>query len=322
VSRAELAVIPAEQFAVAWPGHERTADALTRIWLERFDSVHTRYNYARDLTGWLAWCAECRITPADARLAHVDLWIRKQLNDGAARSSVARRISAVSSWYKYMIANTADDAVPMATRNPTVGCARPDVDQDHSPTVGLAQDEADRLIRAADDDGPTSSAFVRTLLTTGVRVGSVEQAQIEDLGYDSGHRVLNLIRKGGYPDRIAIPAATGEAIDLMLAARGNPTSGPLFLTVRGGTLYSSWSFRLLKQLGATANVPQAAQLSAHSMRATSITILLRHRPLQDAQDFARHADPRTTRRYDKQRANLDRAGSYVLAGLYGQRDDG
>jgi integrase/recombinase XerD len=75
-----------------------------------------------------AWCAECRITPADARLAHVDVWTRKQPGDGAADSSVVRRISAVSSWYKYMIANTAGDPAPLATRNPAVGCALPGVD--------------------------------------------------------------------------------------------------------------------------------------------------------------------------------------------------
>jgi integrase/recombinase XerD len=321
MSRSELAVIEPDRFQLAWPAAARDAEGLTRIWLERFKSEHTRYNYARDLTAWLAWCSDCRISPAEARLAHVDLWIRKQLDEGAADASVVRRISAVSSWYKYMIANTADDAVPLATRNPTVGCARPDVDQDFSPTIGLSRTEADRLIAAADNDSPTVSAFVRLLLITGLRVGSVMAAKIDDLGYDSGHRVLTLIRKGGHADRVAIPPAVGEAIDRMLAHRDNPTSGLLFLTDRGRPLYNAWSFRLLKRLGRIASVPQAEQLSAHSMRATAITELLRVVPLQDVQDFARHRDPRTTRRYDKQRGNLDRAGSYVLAGRYGQRAD-
>lgn len=70
-------------------------------------------------------------------------------------------------------------------------------------------------------------------------------------------------------------------------------------------------------------MPQAEQLSAHSMRATAITELLNAGvTLRDVQDFARHRDPRTTRRYDKARGNLDRAGSYVLATRYGQRHDG
>jgi integrase len=146
-------------------------------------------------------------------------------------------------------------------------------------------------------------------------------AKVEDLGHDSGHRVLNLTRKGGHQDRVPIPPAVGEAIDAMLAQRGNPVAGLLFLTERGRPLYPAWSFRLLKRLGRIASVPQAAQLSAHSLRATAITELLRVVPLQDVQDFSRHKDPRTTRRYDKARGNLDRAGSYVLATRYGQRHD-
>ncbi len=80
VSRSELAVIESDRFQLAWPAAARDAEGLTRIWLERFKSEHTRYNYARDLTAWLAWCADRRISPAEARLAHVDLWIRKQLD--------------------------------------------------------------------------------------------------------------------------------------------------------------------------------------------------------------------------------------------------
>jgi len=37
--------------------------------------------------------------------------------------------------------------------------------------------------------------------------------------------------------------------------------------------------------------------------------------LRDVQDAAGHADPRTTRRYDRARHNLDRHPTYALAGL-------
>jgi hypothetical protein len=37
--------------------------------------------------------------------------------------------------------------------------------------------------------------------------------------------------------------------------------------------------------------------------------------LRDVQDAAGHADPRTTRRYDRARYNLDRHPTYALAGL-------
>jgi hypothetical protein len=35
-------------------------------------------------------------------------------------------------------------------------------------------------------------------------------------------------------------------------------------------------------------------------------------PLRDVQDAAGHADPRTTRRYDRSRRNLDRAATYAV----------
>jgi integrase len=37
--------------------------------------------------------------------------------------------------------------------------------------------------------------------------------------------------------------------------------------------------------------------------------------LRDVQDAAGHADPRTTRRYDRSRHNLDRHPTYLLAGF-------
>ena len=36
-------------------------------------------------------------------------------------------------------------------------------------------------------------------------------------------------------------------------------------------------------------------------------------PLQDVQDAMGHADPRTTRRYDRSRHNLDRHPTYQMA---------
>lgn len=41
--------------------------------------------------------------------------------------------------------------------------------------------------------------------------------------------------------------------------------------------------------------------------------------LRDVQIAARHADPRTTMRYDRARKNLDRHPNYILAALHGLR---
>ncbi len=318
----ELALVRPDTFAVAWPDEHARAATLTEIWLRSFKSQHTRKCYRRDLNAWLAWCAQCRISPSDARIAHMDLWIEQQRQGGAAESSIARRVSAISSWYGYLIVNTAQDDVPLATANPAKTRAKPKIDPDYSPTVGLSRAEADRLIEVADAYSPLSSALIRLLLTGGLRVGSALDARVEHLGYDRGHRTLTLTVKGGTPRRVPLPPFAGEALDAMLARRGDPETGPLFTLATGQPVYELWVWRLVRRLGKRAGIPQAANLAPHSLRHTAITELLDSgASLRDAQDFAGHKDPRTTRRYDHGRNSLDRHGAYVLAARFGARRD-
>ncbi len=317
---AALATIEPEKFTLAFGGERgRQARSLTQIWLESFKSKHTRVNYERDLLSWIDWCAACNVPPEHARIAHMDMWIAKQRRDGAADASIARRVSAISSWYGYLILNTAQDPMPLATFNPAKTRAKPKIDPDFSPTIGLATAEADRLIKAAEAHSPVAAALVKLLLLDGLRIGSACDAKISDLGHDRGHRTLTLTVKGGKLRRVPLPPIVSEAIDRMLAARGNPADGLLFLTTRGRPLYELWVWRLLRDLAKDAKLPAADKMSPHSLRATAITEFLdAGGSLRDAQDFAGHADPRTTRRYDKQRHNLDRHGSYLLATRYSQ----
>ena len=54
-------------------------------------------------------------------------------------------------------------------------------------------------------------------------------------------------------------------------------------------------------------------ISPHSLRHSFITAALDAGvPLRDVQIAARHADPRTTTRYDRARNNLDRHASYIV----------
>ena len=129
--------------------------------------------------------------------------------------------------------------------------------------------------------------------------------------------------KGGTLRRIPIPPMVGNHVDAMLAVRGNPAEGSLFLTTRGRPLYELWVWRLLRRLARAAGIESADRLSPHSLRHTAITEFLdAGGTLRDAQDFAGHADPRITRRYDRGRNSLDRHGSYVLASRFGERNGG
>jgi integrase/recombinase XerD len=67
------------------------------------------------------------------------------------------------------------------------------------------------------------------------------------------------------------------------------------------------------RLQKTAGV-QIARIHPHTFRHTFVTTMLDAGvDLRDAQIAARHADPRTTMRYDQARTNLDRHPNYILA---------
>ena len=58
----------------------------------------------------------------------------------------------------------------------------------------------------------------------------------------------------------------------------------------------------------------AARMHPHMLRHTFVTTMLDAGvDLRDVQIAARHADPRTTMRYDRARKNLDRHPNYILA---------
>lgn len=302
---------------------------LTAAWLAR-RSPNTRAAYQQDLGRWFDWCARCGITPLNARMMHVDAWIAWQRKNGAdgngvpaAESSISRRVACLSSWYKYLIRNSQEDDVPLIRHNPADTDARPDVDPDFSPTVSLSTAEADLLCREADQDGLRNSALIRFLLYSGVRIGSAISADVSDLGTDRGYRIITVTGKGSKVRRIPLPPSLSEVIDAMLAERGNPETGPLFPGRGAARMNRHTAGVIVRRLARRAGIPAADKLTPHSLRHTFATDYLdAGGNLRDLQDAMGHSDPRTTRRYDRNRHNLDRHPVHMLATRYGARRDG
>ena len=94
--------------------------------------MRTRRAYAGDVAVWLGWLTGRETGALAAGRVHVDLWAATQLDDGAAASSVRRRLSALSSFYRYCAAHD------LVGRVATQGVARPAVDPDYTVTVGQA----------------------------------------------------------------------------------------------------------------------------------------------------------------------------------------
>ena len=281
---------------------------------------HTRRAYFADIRAWYAWCAGIDLPPLAARRHHVDRWIAEQLDHPqpgtgrpVAAATVTRRLSCLSGLYDYAVVDAG-----LLDASPVVRVKRPRV-SDRSSTTGLTETELIALLGAADADGPRSAALVTLLALNGLRVGEALALDAPDLTYDFGHRVLGLTRKGGKRSVEALAPATVRALETYLAGRA---TGPIFLNRDGGRLGEPTVWRLIRRLARAAGIPAADQLSPHSLRHSAITAALNAGiPFRDVQDFAGHADPRTTRRYDRSRHNLDRHATYALASRLGRGTD-
>jgi site-specific recombinase XerD len=293
---------------------------LVAAWLTGLRSARTRRAYAGDVTAWLGWLADRDTDVLAAGRVHVDLWAATQLDAAAAASSVRRRLSALSSFYRYCAAHDLIGQVP------TDGVARPVVDPDYTATVGLDRDQARALVAAADSDTGAqalrTAAAVRLLLHNALRVDEACVADVADLGEDSGHRVLRVVRKGARKAKIPLTPATVAALEAYLADRAwragaadwRQLAGPLLATAADGRLRQGHLWELVRRLARTAGIGAWEQLSPHSLRHSAITFALDAGvTLRDVQDYAGHKDPRTTRRYDHSRDSLDRNAAYTVA---------
>ncbi|KNC19159.1 hypothetical protein AC792_07945 [Arthrobacter sp. RIT-PI-e] len=89
-------------------------------------------------------------------------------------------------------------------------------------------------------------------------------------------------------------------------------SQPLFASSTGKPWQRSEAFRTIQRLAEKAGIE--GRISLHSLRHTFATIALDTGiSLHALQDSMGHADPRTTRRYDRARNNLAKSASYDVA---------
>ncbi len=143
----------------------------------------------------------------------------------------------------------------------------------------------------------------------GLRVSEACNAQVEDLQYTAGYEVLHLIGKGAKPADIPLPIPVWRAVKAATAGR---SSGPILVSAKDAALTRGAASRLLARVVRAAGVTTA--VSPHSLRRTFCTAgLISGVPLRDMQYAMRHADARTTIRYDMARANLDRHAAHSVA---------
>jgi len=262
----------------------------------------TRRSYGTDLRIFSDWCTDQQLRLLEVQRSHLELFARWMEHEGRMRSTIARRLSTLSGFYRYCHTEGLIDV------NPAVNVRRPRVNYE-SRTLGLDRNELGALLVQAGLGSERDHALVSLLALNGLRISEALGADIDDLSTERGHRTLSIVRKGGKIVTIPLAPRTGRALDSYIGER---SCGPIFLGAHGARMDRHAADRTVKRLAKHAGITK--RISPHSLRHSFITAALDAGvPLRDVQDAASHADPRTTMRYDRARHSLDRHATYIVA---------
>lgn len=278
-----------------------------RTFLARYpEGTRTTYGYA--LKKLFAWCAEQGLRPLEMKRPILELFVRWMEEQGTARSTVAQQVGVIRGYYKMA---AIDEYIP---RSPAEHLRVPKAWDDEGALVGLDRSELMALMQTAKAENPTEWALVALMGMAGLRVSEACSIRIEDFAQTlTGHRVLRFVGKGSKPATIPIPVQLQRALD---AAAGDRTEGLLLVRQTGqrkGAPHTRTSVppvikRLARKAGITKHVHP--HMLRHAYVAAGLDAGV---PLREMQIAARHADPRTTARYDRARHNLDRHGIHMVA---------
>lgn len=283
---------------------------LIGAWIASYGSTATRSAYRTDVQRFLEFLDAGNLDLLEAGRKHVDAFVRsrEQLD---TPSTLRRRIAAISAMYRYV------QSEGLIQRNPTEAIRRPVVDQDHSASESLTHAEAIRFLDVAKAHSPRTHALVLLLLDTGMRISEALGTKEADLGSET----IKIRRKGGKSAVVPLSPSlrivlreltetTGTEI-----ARGDEPSRPIFRTRTGAAWKRTDAARTMRVISQKAGIEKT--VTPHVLRHTHATLALSHGvPLHHLQDSLGHSDPRTTRRYDHDRARLEHHSANVVSRLF------
>jgi site-specific recombinase XerD len=262
----------------------------------------TRDAYTLDLRQYAGWCSQHGLHVFAAKRVDIEAFRGDMEAAGRARATIARPLCTITGFYRYAVEEELLD------HSPAAHVRRPRLDYESHATA-LDRNELGALLVAAGFGTAHEHALMSLLALNGLRIIEALGADITAMSSERGHRTLTVLRKGGKIVTIPLAPRTARSLDLAIGER---LDGPIFRRADGQRLDRHGASRIVRRIAKRAGIGKP--ISPHTLRHAFITAALDAGvPLRDVQDAASHADPRTTMRYDRARASLDRHATYVVA---------
>ena len=273
--------------------------------LEKNASPHTCRCYRRDLEGFEDFLKNSGMdvsSTGKVEMEKVDrMAIRKYLSflhRKNKKSSIARKISTLRSFFKYMV---REQVIPS---NPAKGVSTPKVEKTLPST--LTVDEAFRLMESPTtisekpsegsmEKGLRDRAILELLYSSGLRVSELVGLNSNQLDLDLG--IVRVMGKGRKERIVPVGTKAIKALEAYLEKRGMlEGEEPIFVNSLGGRLTARSVGRLMKRYARHSGIFR--KVSPHSLRHTFATHLLdAGADIREIQEMLGHSSLSTTQRY-------------------------
>lgn len=219
----------------------------------------------------------------------LDAFVQAQREQGLQAATINRRLSAISSFYEFLIGEGTDEVL----QNPVVW-------KRHSVRLGrhLPRDVSDAIVAQllAVVDHPRDRAMLALMSGAGLRVGEIVGLATDDLqpGDQTGLARLRVRGKGDKDRVVWLTVETVVHLERWCQVRPESDSSVLFLNRHGRRLSVAGVQYRLQQYCQQAGV----QLTCHQLRHTFARRLVEHgMPVDSLAKLLGHTDLQTTQRY-------------------------
>jgi integrase/recombinase XerC len=281
-----------ERFIKGFVGHLRD---------ERHLSVHTVDAYRRDLTQLATFLHRAGSSLGEAAYPQLRRFMAQQHTLGYARASIARRVGAIRTFYRWSTGAGLSEQDPsvllgspkVVNRLPTV--LRPREAAELAEAPGAPTTDVPPLVRAA---ALRDRAVLELLYGSGLRVGEVAGLERRRVDLDRG-RVL-VRGKGDKEREVPMSDHAVDAVRAWLSA-GRPTMAGEDRTTmffnRRGKPFSGRDIRAMVEQYAGRVLP-GRRVTPHTLRHSFATHLLEGgADIRAVQELLGHASVATTQRY-------------------------